>query len=371
MATRSPEVDRAAHVALALTDSIGPARFRALVARFGSASGALAAPFALLRTVQGISTAAATAIRSRCPADGQAVIESCERLGGHCLLPSDPEFPETLKRIPYPPTLLFAAGDLTLLHRPAVAVVGSRSHSGYGARIATALVEDACRAGLVVVSGMARGLDAVAHQAALDVGGSSIGILGNGLGVVYPAANARLYRSMQADGLLLTEVPPGDKPGAGSFPRRNRLISGLAVATVVVEAAIRSGTMITVEAALAQGRDVVAVPGPIDSPTSAGTNRLVRDGATPYLEFADLLQFFTEYGVSAGSVGDRGRTGPPRVDSTENAILSLLGDAALPIDVLAETSGMAPSELQAQLLGLELAGLVERLAGARYARRAP
>ena len=152
------------------------------------------------------------------------------------------------------------------------------------------IAESAAGAGIVVVSGMARGLDAIAHQAALDAGGATIGVLGNGLGVIYPAANRELYAGVGQHGLLLTEFPPGERPGVGAFPRRNRLISGLARVTVVIEAAQGSGTLITVGTALAQGRDVMAVPGNITSATSVGTNRLIQDGAEPLIELADLLR---------------------------------------------------------------------------------
>ncbi len=358
-------------MALALTDSIGPARFKALTARFGSARGALEAPFALLRTVPGISAAAATAISRRSVDDGLAVISQAAESGGRCLLPGDPEYPDKLRRIPDSPPLLFAAGDLTLLDRPAVAVVGSRDHTRYGTEVTAGLVRAACSRGLVVVSGMARGLDAVAHRAALECGGATIGVLGNGLGVIYPAANSELYRRVRRDGLLLTEFPPGDKPGAGSFPRRNRLISGLAEATVVVEAAVKSGTMITVETALAQGRDVLAVPGPITSPKSAGTNRLIRDGATPYLEPADLFQSYSMLTPGApqtpSPAESRGRLA--ELDAAGRAVIDALGNAPVQLDVLAEVTRQPIAELQCRLLELELADVVEQLPGAVYLRK--
>ncbi len=160
--------------------------------------------------------------------------------------------------------------------------------------MARALAWGAASAGLAVVSGMARGLDAVAHTAALDSGGATIGVLGNGLGVIYPTANRVLYQRVAANGLLLTEFPPGERPTAGSFPRRNRLISGLARVTVVVEAAEGSGALITAGTALDQGREVMAVPGNITSPSSVGANRLIRDGAEPLLSSDDLLAHYPE-----------------------------------------------------------------------------
>jgi DNA processing protein len=288
------------------------------------------------------------------------------------LLPGDPEFPEILTRIPDMPLVLFAAGDLSLLGRPAVAIVGSRDHSGYGEEVADRVGRAAGAAGIVVVSGMARGLDAVAHSAALDVGGSSIGVLGNGLGVIYPAANRRLYERMQRDGLLLTEFPPGERPVAGSFPRRNRLISGLARVTVVVEAAEGSGTLITVGTALEQGRDVMAVPGPITSRTSVGTNRLIRDGAEPLLEMTDLLAHYPECG---GGVAPEAAPGtsftretrplpiPDDLPAAEHRLALALRTGPQDFDGLIRLAGLPAAEALAALSALELRGLVRQGAG--------
>ena len=234
-------------------------------------------------------------------------------MGGRVLLFDDPEYPPSLRVIPDAPPVLFVQGGLSLLDPPAVAIVGSRDHTAYGGEVGRKLAWGAASAGLVVVSGMARGLDAVAHSAALDAGGGTIGVMGNGLGVVYPAANRRLYSRVERRGLLLTEFPPGERPSAGSFPRRNRLISGLARVTVVVEAARGSGALITAGTALDQGREVMAVPGNITSPTSTGANELIRDGATPLLTIEDLLRHYPEAvqpAVGTGSAGQDSAAGP-------------------------------------------------------------
>lgn len=299
--------ERAAFLALALVPGIGPARLARLLEHCHSALGALSAPFAFLCTIPGISDAAATAIGATSPADGERVFAQIEEMGARCLISADPEYPDELREIPDPPPVLFAMGDLSLLARPGVAIVGSRNHSGYGQEVAERVARAAARAGIAIVSGMARGLDAVAHAEALRVGGPTIGVLGNGLGVIYPAANRLLYEQVAEKGLLLTEFPPGDRPLAHSFPRRNRIISGLARVTVVVEAAEGSGTLITVGAALVQGRDVMAVPGPITSLTSVGTNRLIRDGAEPLLDPADLLAHYPEV---AGAIESAEVEGP-------------------------------------------------------------
>ncbi len=367
-------------MALASVPGIGPKRLAALLKTFGSANGALSAPFAFLCRVPGISKAGATAIRAAKLEIGVKVLERVAELGGRCLLPDDPEFPAALREIPDSPMYLFACGRLELLALPAVAIVGSRDHSQYGADMCRMVAERAARAGLAVVSGMARGLDAVAHHAALDVNGATIGVLGNGLGVIYPAANRALYERVFADGLMLTEFAPGERPHHGSFPRRNRLISGLARVTLVVEAVKGSGTMLTVESALGQGRDVMAVPGPITSVTSEGTNRLIRDGAEPLLETIDLLR---HYGL-AESGGDTQPTMSPIPDihaksraivvpdflsPDEVSAFQLLSRDALLADDLALAMIKPVSAVLDVLCGLELAGLVEGMPGGRYRRK--
>ena len=293
-----------------------------------------------------------------------------QELGGTCLLPGDPDFPPLLREIPDPPTLLFALGDLGILERPAVAVVGSREHSDYGAEVARAIAQVATRADLVVVSGMARGLDAVAHGATLESEGTTIGVLGNGLGVIYPAANRLLYERVAEKGLLLTEFPPGERPQIGSFPRRNRLISGLARVTVVVEAAAGSGTLITVEAALAQGREVMAVPGAITSPVSVGTNRLIRDGATPYLEPDDLLRNYPECpaGMAVPLESQTSLPLPPTLSDEEAAVAALIGAEPVHLDLLASRAERPIAVMLVVLSGLEIQGVVEQLPGWRFRR---
>jgi DNA processing protein len=364
---------RAAYLALALTPGIGAARLTSLLRVFDTPDGALQAPFAFLCTVPGISRAAATAICSARVSDGDRILEAIDRLGGTCLVPDDAGFPPQLGSIPDPPTVLFALGDLELLSRPAVAIVGSRDHSGYGAEVATMVASHAAGAGLVVVSGMARGLDAVAHAAALDAKGGTIGVLGNGLGVIYPAANRALYERVSATGLLLTEFPPGERPRVGSFPRRNRLISGLGRVTVVIEAAAGSGTLITVEAALEQGREVMAVPGAITSPTSVGTNRLIRDGATPLLEAEDLLQYYPESERAAVQLpllaaAPASPELPVTLSEFECEVARLLGPEPRHLDHIVGDAGRPVSEVLAVLSGLEIAGVVEQLPGWRFRR---
>lgn len=374
---------RAAYLALALVPGIGPARMRTLLDACGSALGAHAAPFAFLCALPGFSRALATAVRETRLETGAEALRQAEAMGARVLLADDADFPATLRTIPDPPLALFALGDLALLSRPAVAVVGSRDHTPYGAAACREVVRAAVEAGLVVVSGMARGLDAVAHAATLELAGATVGVLGNGLGVVYPAANRELYARVARQGLLLTEFAPGERPRVHTFPRRNRLISGLSRVTVVVEAAPGSGALITVDAALEQGRDVLAVPGPITSPRSLGVNRLLRDGAGPFLDAEDLLAHYPVLGGAgksrAGAAsGARAQAAaeqpslfapaPPDLDDEERAVLGAVDAEPLQLERLLERTALPPARLLSVLLRLELAGAVEQEPGRRFRR---
>lgn len=362
---------RAAYVALALTPGIGPSRIHAILQVCHTATGAFSAPFEFLRSIPGLNAAAASAIAAGGVSAGVRALEETERLGGCVLIADDPGYPALLREIPDAPPVLFALGDLALLERPAVAIVGSRDHSDYGGEVARTVAWGAASAGLVVVSGMARGLDAVAHTAALDSGGATIGVLGNGLGVIYPTANRTLYHRVADRGLLLTEFPPGERPTAGSFPRRNRLISGLARVTVVVEAAEGSGALITAGTALDQGRDVMVVPGNITSPSSVGANRLIRDGAEPLLSSDDLLEHYPEaVRPPEGSAGRPPATKPlpEELGADDRAVAELLGAESVVLDDLVGRSGRPPQELLAALCALEIAGVVEQRPGRLFRR---
>jgi DNA processing protein len=338
-----------------------------LIRHFGSATAVVDADARELVAVARVSRKALRSMHRSSSDRAAELLERAQRVGQVVLVPSDRDFPARLRAIPDPPPVLFAAGDLNLGQRRCVAIIGSRSHTRYGADVAGQLGEVAAVAGLVVASGMARGLDAIAQAAALRAGGASIGVLGTGADVVYPTSNRRLYDDLLRGGLVLSEQPPGDRGHAGAFPRRNRLISGLAEALVVVEAAEGSGTLITVTCALEQGRDVLAVPGPISSPTSRGTNRLLRDGAIPILEPADLL-------AALGMIADPSPTTsdpPPCTLSAEEArVLGALGHDPIQLDDLALRIGMPIGTMLGTLLGLEIGGLVEQLPGSMFRVRA-
>ncbi len=346
---------------------LGARRLAALLSHFQSIAAILDAPLTELAEVARVPGVVARAIHRASVEQVPAVLARADALGQEVLTPEDAAFPAALRSIPDPPIALWVRGAVDALQRPAVAIVGSRDHTPYGEEVARDVATAAVRAGIAVVSGMARGLDAVAHEAALDAGGITIGVLGNGADVPYPRGNHRLYERVVERGLLLTEHPPGEEARAGHFPRRNRLISGLSRAIVVVEAALGSGTMITVTAALEQGREVLVVPGPITSPTSRGANRLLREGATPLLEIGDLLALFGA--EAAPTVAGPADPPPCTLSPTETRVYSALTYSGRQIDDLALTVGLPIGELLATLLGLEIGGLVQSLPGGHYRRR--
>ena len=352
-----------ATLTLSLVPGIGAQRLRDLIRAFGSARAALDAPHHRMTLIPGFSKAAATAIKSTNPDDGVRVLERLATLGATVLLPGASAFPPQLEEIRDPPAVLYVWGDVSLLTRPGVAFVGSRDHTTYGAEAARILA-GAVAQRAVVISGMARGIDAIAHTAALDAGGGTIGVLGNGFGVIYPASNRALYDRMLAQGCLVTEHPPGERPHAGSFPRRNRLISGLARAVVVIEAAAKSGALVTADAGLEQSRAILAVPGPITSPTSCGCNKLIQQGAKPALCAADI---FEEIGLPTGlaDLGAALATPAPRVPPIDLTGLQLtlwhrMTTEPQHVDALVSATQSGAANVLGALTELELRGLVRQ-----------
>jgi len=274
--------------------------------------------------------------------DARAYERRLAEQGFGFLARSSSEFPPLLGAVHDPPAGLFlrGAGEPELLARPAVAVVGARACSGYGASVARMLGRELAAAGLVVVSGLARGVDAEAHRGALEANGATVAVLGCGIDRDYPAAHAELARRVAAAGLIVSEYAPGVEPSAWRFPARNRIIAGLCAATAVVEARERSGALITADLALEEGREVLAVPGEITSSLSAGTNALLKLGASPLTGAADVLACF---GLEAAPPAERG------------GLLDLLPASA---DELVRRTGLTASEVASALVELELAGAV-------------
>jgi DNA processing protein len=283
--------------------------------------------------------------------DAEAYAAALERRGLRWLSRRDRAFPRLLNAIHDPPPGLFVrgAGALEVLSMPAVAVVGARACSPYGAQVARLLGHELARAGLVIVSGLARGVDGAAHRGALEGGGVTLAVLGCGVDRDYPAVHAELARRICESGLVVSEYAPGVEPAPWRFPARNRIIAGLASATVVVEARERSGALITADFALEEGRDVLACPGEITSALSAGTNELLRLGATPLTRVDDVLELF---GLEAADET------PADLSPEATAVLARLADSPAGADELIRGSGIDAAEAAAALSELELAGLV-------------
>ena len=269
-----------------------------------------------------------------------------------CVRRRDPAFPPLLAAIHNPPPRLFLRGSASaaLLGAPAVAVVGARSCSAYGRAVARSLARDLAAAGLVVVSGMARGIDGEAHRGALDGGGQTVAVLGCGIDRDYPAAHAELARRIVQSGLVVSEYERGVEPAPWRFPARNRIIAGLCRATIVIEARERSGALITADFALEEGREVLAVPGEITSSLSAGTNALLRLGATPVTSADDVLE---AYGIEAPTAGTAAPLG-----KTAESLLARLEGGALTADEVVRATGVDPGTGAAALVELELAGRI-------------
>ncbi|HEY2064588.1 MAG TPA: DNA-processing protein DprA [Gemmatimonadaceae bacterium] len=263
----------------------------------------------------------------------------------------DERYPERLLELPDPPSCLWARGDLSLLGRPCVAIVGTRRATAYGERVARELARGLAAAGATVISGLARGIDSAAHRGALDAGGATVAVLGTGLDIAYPKGNARLQETIGEQGLLLSELEPPNAAHAGSFPKRNRIIAALAQVTIVAEAGVKSGALITASHALELGRTVAAVPGPIDVPQAQGSNELLRDGAVFIGGVPDALALL-------------GLTAPLRVaDLPENGAERRLWDAiafgAADLDTLCTRAALPAHEGMAAATALELRGMIE------------
>jgi DNA processing protein len=289
--------------------------------------------------------------------DGHAFLSALEARGLRWLARSAERFPALLAAIHDPPAGLFLRGraDTAVLSHPAVAVVGARSCSAYGAQVARSLGRELAAAGLVVVSGLARGVDGEAHRGALEAGGVTIGVLGCGIDRDYPAAHRELARRVGDQGLVVSEYAPGVAPAPWRFPARNRIVAGLCAATIVVEARERSGALITADFALEEGREVFAVPGEITARLSAGSNALLRLGATPLTRTRDVLE---QFGIEPAPPAEHGDVGPGA-----HTVLEEVGRERGSADSLARRTALEPGAVAAALVELELAGLVVEDAG--------
>ena len=359
-----PELDRAERLArlrLIRTPRIGPVAYHHLIARFGSGEAALAALPDLARRGGGARLDVPPVERA------EAEFARIERLGARCLFRGMVGYPMLLDQIEGAPPMLSIRGNAALLDRRAVAIVGARNASGAAIRFARMLAHDLAEAGWLVVSGLARGIDTAAHMGSIHAGTAAV--IAGGIDVVYPPENAGLQSDIAERGLLIAEQPPGVEPRARHFPYRNRIIAGLTAGTVVVEAAPKSGSLITARLAGEFGRDVMAVPGSPLDPRAQGCNLLIREGATLVQSAADIAEALGPIGGVAMPPADRYPTPAPvdADDRARDAVATLLGPVPLPIDELIRQAGMPAGTVQMVLLELELAGRLERHAGGRVA----
>jgi DNA processing protein len=294
-------------------------------------------------------------------AKAEADWRAAERSGLHVFTLADASYPRRLRLIPDPPPLLYQAGPGVPDDRPTIAIVGTRKPTPYGLSVAERFGADLAAAGAVVISGMALGIDSAAHRGALRAGGLSVAVLGTGADVPYPRAATGLYRRLVETGAVLSELPPGTGARPEAFPERNRIISGLADAVVVVEAGEKSGTLITVQSALEQGREVFAVPGPVWSPMSVGPHRLLGEGAALGLSAEQIL---AELGVER----TLGRSTPANLTPAEARLLAWMGDSPWSPGDLVEATGLAPAEVQARLTLLAVRGHVQILPSGQFLR---
>jgi DNA processing protein len=359
-------------VALNMVDGIGPVHYGALVERLGSARAALAAPLAAIGQVRGIGPQTARRIaESRGDADGVRELALAAEHGITVLTLADEGYPARLREIHDPPPVLYVAGEIAEADRLAVALVGSRRATHYGRTQSRRLATGLAACGVCVVSGLARGIDTAAHRGALEGGGRTIAVLGNGLLRCYPRENRQLMEAVREQGAVVSEFPLERGPDATHFPRRNRVISGLSRAVVVVEAGLRSGALITATQALEQGREVLAVPGKVDSAVSRGVHRLLRDGAKLVEAVEDILEELGPDAPAPPAAGeaDRPAAEPAGLGAAERKALGVLSSDPLAMDEIIRRSGLGAPEASSALTMLALKKLAVELPGKTFARR--
>jgi DNA processing protein len=354
------ENERDLLIALSLLPFLTPNRTRLLLEYFDPVSTACNASSTLLQGLLSLTPEQAEMVRNPLTKESR---ERVAAVRATCVTLADDTYPKLLREIFDPPLALHVRGDASLLQRPAVAVVGSRRATPYGVNAAAHLVRALAPTGLVIVSGLARGIDSAAHHAALECNAPTIAVLGTGIDVVYPRSNVRLHRDITGRGLVVSEFPPGTPPKPENFPMRNRVISGLTLGTVIVEATSRSGSLITARMAAEQGREVFAVPGSIFSAGSEGSHRLLQYGAKLVHDAADILD---ELPGDLRLTQTRAEAEP---ESPLREVLAALSrDEASHVDTVAARLGRTSAGVAEALLQLELGGWIRAMPGARYVR---
>ena len=366
---------RRLHLRLHLAEGVGAIRFKRLLEHFGDVEAVCGAGVGQLKQVSGVGPKAAQGIAAVDEAAVDAELALAQEAGAEVLCLEDPAYPRPLKLIDDPPPVLYVRGELAEADAVALGVVGSRRCTHYGLEQAERFGGLLGRAGFTVISGGARGIDSAAHRGALAAGGRTIAVMGCGLDNIYPPENLKLFDQMIAErrGAVISELPMQVEVKAANFPRRNRIISGLSLGVLVVEAARRSGSLITARLAAEQGKDVFAVPGRVDSPFSQGTNALIADGATMATDLEDILDALDRVGEALKSAGavEAAKSAPPQPELTkdEARLMGYLAEAELSLDELVRRSRLPAAKVTAAMTMLAIKGLVKQLPGGVFAAR--
>lgn len=351
-------------IALRLVRGVGNVTYRQLLDRFASPREILRTSPAML-TEAGISARIAKEIAAFDQWKAvEAELEQLARMSARLVIQTDTEYPERLRQIHDPPPFLYTRGSFTSQDDLAIAIVGARTASTYGRKMARELAHELAGCGVCVVSGLARGIDSEAHQASLEAGGRTIAVLGSGLDVVYPREHIALAEQVAESGAVVSEFSFGSQPEAGNFPYRNRVISGISLGTVVVEATEKSGSLITAQCALDQNREVFAIPGPVTASRSRGPHRLIKDGAKLVESIDDILSEIAP-ALARTDRAEKNETSVPTVplEPDEERLFQLFPEEAVQVDTLITGSGLEPARVLEVLLGLELKGIVTQLPG--------
>jgi DNA processing protein len=350
-------------VGLSLLPGVGPARFRRILDHYGDPERAYSAPVAELERLGVDARSLPLLAEKRRALSLDREMGRLERLGVTLLPTDDPAYPRRLKEIFNAPPILYVRGDLLPADEQSLGVVGSRSPTAYGRELAARIVPELVHSGLTIVSGLARGIDSIAHHAALDAGGRTLAVLGCGIDVVYPAENRSLYNRIPRAGAVLTEYPLGTKPDAFNFPARNRIISGLSLGAVIVEAQVTSGALITADYALEQNREVFAFPGRATDRGSAGCNKLIREGRAKLVTSTEDILDELDLTVAVQQLEIKAAI--PANDD-EARLLSLLSHEPIHIDDLSRQSQLAAPTVASTLMMLELKGNVRQVGTMSY-----
>ena len=362
--------ERDAVMRLSLVSGVGPRIFDDLLKCFGSAQAVLNASVDQLRSISGVGVQLAASIRNAGQIDIQSVQDLCQKHSIQILDRGSLQYPKLLTQIHDPPNILYQHGEFLAQDEIAIAVVGTRHATNYGKSTAERLARELAMAGLTVVSGLARGIDAIAHRSALEAGGRTIAVLGSGLLNIYPQEHVELAFDIRKHGAVLSELAPRNSPHSGAFPQRNRIVSGISLGVVVVEAAERSGALISARLAMEQGREVFAVPGRVDSRMSRGCHQLIRDGAKLVETVDDILEELGPLAVPTTNAAGMELRHPAELKLTdqEQMVLRAIGAEVTQLESVLEQTGLPASRVLSTISVLEIRRLIRRVSGTTFVR---